>query len=221
MSDSTTSWTEPTRRLTFSPRVRYEGRYGASLVALVLGGYLLLNTNPAQVASGVSGIAALPLDLTVLLAWQFSFAVLVIVFGLAIAPATAARRVAAILIVVVLIVLWAVLTGARVTGTLGPTPPLAGVITTASFITPLVIALGWLIVRERPGLSYLLLVLALIGGVIPFFAVLQATSIATLQVLQPLLTLVLGVGIAWLARVIAGAVQRPAVAVSAEPSAAS
>jgi hypothetical protein len=122
---------------------------------------------------------------------------------------------------VVLIVLWAGLTGARVTGTFGPTPTLAGVITTSSFITPLVIALGWLIVRERPGLSYLLLVLALIGGVIPFFAVLQATSIATLQVLQPLLTLVLGVGIAWLARLIAGAVQRPAVAVSAEPPAAS
>jgi hypothetical protein len=203
-------WIEPTRRLTFNAPITYEGRYGASVVALVLGGYLLLNTNPAQIATGAAGLGGLPLDLTILLASQFSFAVLVIVFGLAVAPATSARRVAAILIAVVLIVLWAVLTGARVTGSFGPTPPVAGVFATTSFITPLVIAVGWLIVRERPGLTYLLLILTLLGGIIPFFAVLQATSIATLQVLQPILALVLGVGIAWLARLIAGAIQHPA-----------
>lgn len=199
---------EPTRRLAFSPPFTYDGRYGAALVSLVLGGYLLLNSNLSPLVLTLAGSGFPPDQLPILIA-QFLFAVAVIVFGLAIAPATSGRRVIAIVVVLILLVIWVLMFAARITGAAGPLPFASGFVTPASFIVPLVTATGWLIVRERPGISFLLLILTLIGGAIPMFLLLVSTATSTVQQLVSApLAAVLGVGIAWLARAIAAAGQR-------------
>jgi len=202
------TWVEPTRRLQFSRRFTYDGRYGAALVSVVLGGYLLLTANVSQLVLAVTGMGAIPTEQVVLLVTQYLIAVAVLVFGLAIVPATSGRRVIAIVLVLVLLVVWTMLVGARVTGASGPLPFATGFVTASSFIVPLVAAAGWLIVRERPAVSYLLLLLTLIGGALPFFFVLNGISSTASYLMALPLAAVLGAGIAWLARAIAAGTQR-------------
>lgn len=196
------TWTEPTRRLTFSPRFTYEGHYGASVVALILGGYLFLNTNLSQLAIGLAGVASYPAEQVAIFLLQFVFAIVVILFGLAVAPATPARRGAAVVAALILIILWTVMFSARITGASGPLPTATGFIASPAFIVPLAVVLGWLIVRERPGITYLVLLLSLVGGAVPFALVLNGASVIVYQLLTAPLVAVLGVGMAWIARAI-------------------
>jgi hypothetical protein len=196
------TWTEPTRRLTFSPRFTYEGHYGASVVALLLGGYLFLNTNLSQLAIGLAGVASYPAEQVAVFLLQFVFAIVVILFGLAVAPATPARRGAAVVAALVLIILWTLLFSARITGAASALPTATGFIASPSFIVPLAVVLGWLIVRERPGITYLVLLLSILGGAIPFAVVMNSAPVIVPQLLSNPLTLVLGVGMAWIARAI-------------------
>ncbi len=202
------AWIEPTRRLSFSPRFTYDGRYGAALVSIVLGGYLLLTANVSQLALAASGVGAYPAEQVVLFLTQFVIAVAVLVFGLAIAPATSGRRVIAVVVVLVLLVVWTMIVAARVTGAPGPLPFASGFVVPASFIVPIVTATGWLIVRERPAISYLLLLLTVIGGALPVFFTLNAMPSTFSYLAAMPLAAVLGAGIAWLARGIAAGTQR-------------
>ncbi len=217
------TWTEPTRRYAYSPRFAYEGHYGASVVALVLGGYLFLNTNLSQLAIGLAGISSFPPEQVAFFLLQYLFAVAVMLFGIAVAPGSPARRGAAAVVVLVLIILWTLLFSARITGAAGPLPTATGFIAAPAFIVPLALVLGWLIVRERPGLSYLVLLLSVLGGAIPFALVLNAMPALVTQLVITPLTLVLGVGMAWIARAIHAAYGSRRAAdpyVDAEPPAA-
>jgi hypothetical protein len=198
---------EPTRRLVFSPRFSYDTRYGASVVSLVLGGYLLLNANIAQLAVALGGIANYPIEQVAYFVVQYLFAILVVLFGFAVAPATSGRRVIAVVVALVLIIVWTLLFTARLTGAGGPLPFASGFFTSPAFLVPLVIGLGWLIVRERPGVTYLFLLLSLIGGAVPFLFVLNAAPAIASQFVSWLVAGIVGVGIAWLARAVAGAIQ--------------
>ncbi|HWM33597.1 MAG TPA: hypothetical protein VNR36_05105 [Pseudolysinimonas sp.] len=201
------TFVEPTRRLPYSARFSYDGRYGAALVAVLLGGYLLLSADVARLALGLAGVIAFPPEQTIVLLLQYLFAIAVIVFGFAVSPAASGRRIIAIVLVLVLLVIWTMLYVARLTGSAAPLPFASGFLTAPSFIVPLALSTGWLIVRERPAITYPLLILSLFGGVVPFLMVLAAQPSAAMQLVQAPLALALGVGIAWLARLIAGAVQ--------------
>jgi hypothetical protein len=168
------TFVEPTRRLTYSPRFTYDGRYGASLVAVLLGGYLILSANLSPLALALGGVSSIPPEQTAYLFLQYAFAVAVLLFGLAVAPGTTGRRVIAAVVALVLLVLWTILFSARLTGAAGPLPFATGFFTAPSLIVPLAGATGWLIVRERPAISYLALLLAFLGGLIPFLLVLNA-----------------------------------------------
>lgn len=204
-------FTEPTRRLTFAPPFTYDARYGASLVAVLLGSYLLLNANVSQVALALSGLGGLPANVTALLVAQLVFAVIVLVVGFLIHPSTPIRRLAAGAIVLIGLVLWIVLSGARITGAVS-LPPLSIVVLAPSFAVTALATAGWLIVRERPAVSYLLLIAILIGGVIPYAMVMAAVDSGTSLLAVTPIAAVLGIGVAWVARAIAAGFSRGAVA---------
>jgi hypothetical protein len=200
-------FTEPTRRLTFAPPFTYDARYGASLVAILLGSYLLLGANVSQVALALSGLGGLPANVIAVLVSQLVFAVLVLVAGFLIHPATSARRLTAAVIVLAGLVVWIVLTSGRITGSI-PMPPLSIVILAPSFAVTVLATAGWLIVRERPAPTYLLLILILVGGVIPYALVMAAVDSGTSLLAVTPIAAVLGIGVAWLARAIAVGLSR-------------
>jgi hypothetical protein len=204
-------FTEPTRRLSFTPPFTYDARYGASLVAVLLGSYLLLNANVSQVALALSGLGGLPANVTALLVTQLVFAGMVLVAGFLIHPATGARRVAAAAIVLVGLILWIVLTSARITGA-AQLPALSIVVIAPSFAVTVLATAGWLIVRERPAATYLLLIVILAGGFIPYAMVMASVDSGTSLLAVTPLAAVLGIGVAWLARAIAAGLSRGAAA---------
>ena len=204
-------FTEPTRRLTFPAPFSYDGRYGASLVAVLLGSYLLLNANVSQVSLALTGFGALPANVAALLVAQLAFATVVLVAGFLIHPATGARRVAAAAIVLVGLILWIVLVSGRITGAI-QLPPLSIVVIAPSFAVTLLATAAWLIVRERPAGTYLLLILVLAGGFIPYAMVMASVDSGTSLLAVTPIAAVLGIGVAWLARAIAAGLSRGAVA---------
>ncbi|MGN6501349.1 MAG: hypothetical protein ACTHKX_00395 [Pseudolysinimonas sp.] len=206
LPDAAPVFVEPTRRYAYSPRITYEGRYGASLVAMVLGGYLLVVSNVSQLAIGLAGLASYPAQQTALFLMQYRFAIAVVVFGLAVAPGALGRRVIAIVVVLVLILIWTLIFMARLTGSV-PLPYASGVITAPAFIVALALPAGWLIVRERPGVSYLFLLASILAGLVPFLFVLAAAPVGVTQWTMAPLALIVGVGIAWAARAVAALVQ--------------
>jgi hypothetical protein len=211
-------FTEPTRRLSFAAPFTYDARYGASLVAVLLGSYLLLNANVSQVAVALAGLASMPPTVTALLMLQFVFAGLVLVAGVLIHPATPTRRLIAAAVIVIGLVLWFVLSSARITGALR-LPPLSLAVLAPSFAVTVIATAVWLIVRERPGVSYLLLILVLAGGFIPYALVMANVDSGTSQLAVTPIAAILGIGIAWLARAIAGGFSRGVTTVPVPPAA--
>jgi hypothetical protein len=206
LAETSPVFVEPTRRYGYSPRITYEGRYGASVVALVLGGYLLVVSNVSQLAIGLAGLATYPPEQTALFFLQYLFTVAVIVFGLAVAPGALGRRVIAVVVVLVLILIWTVIFTARLTGSV-PLPYASGFITSPSFIVALALPAGWLIVRERPGVTFLFLLASVFAGLVPFLFVLAAAPAAMVQFTVAPIALIVGAGIAWAARAVAALVQ--------------
>lgn len=208
-------FTEPTRRLTFTPPFSYDGRYGASLVAFLLGSYLLLNANVSQVGTALSGLGGLPPTVIAVLVLQLLFAALVLIAGIVIHPTTPTRRLVAAAVVVIGLVLWFIVTTARLTGDLR-LPPLSIVLVAPSFAVTVIATAAWLIVRERPGVTYLLLILTIVGGLIPFALVMANVDSGTSQMVIIPIAAIIGIGIAWLARAIAAGLSRGA-AISTAP----
>jgi hypothetical protein len=211
-------FTEPTRRLTFAPPFTYDARYGASLVAVLLGTYLLLNANVSQVTMALSGLGGMPPTVTALLVTQLVFAALVLLAGVFMHPATSSRRLVAGAIVLVGLILWTALSGARITGAIR-LPQLSSVVLVPSFAVIVLATAAWLIVRERPGVTYLLLILTLVGGIIPNALVMANVDSGTSQLTAVPIAAVLGMGIAWLARAIAAGLSRGVVTAPVPPAA--
>jgi hypothetical protein len=196
---------------TTSPAARDGARYGMSLVATLFGAYLLINGSYTQFVSVV--LLGHQAELAPLLLSQFLFSVIVLVFGALVAPASIARRVVAAAIEIVAILIFAVFQPVYLSGG-GPNLGRAGIWFSGGFLTPvflvtLAAAAAWLVLRARPGWTPLFLLATLI---IPFVSVglvfAGVGSTTTPMILNTLCT-VIGVGIAWLARAVAGSRAQP------------
>ncbi|HXH36954.1 MAG TPA: hypothetical protein VNJ54_21440 [Plantibacter sp.] len=172
------------------------GRYGASLIAVLLGGYLLMRTQlpiaMLQPAEATEIILSLVL--------QFVTAAAVLLAGALLAPATLARRLTAIIVIVAAL-------GAHIIGSATvniATPTLlvytALPITTGAFIATAV----WLIVRGRswPTLS-LLVAFAAVPFLIERLSYTGWTGIVRDEVVLAT-TAVIGIGLAWGAAAVDG-----------------
>lgn len=211
-------FTEPTRRLNFAAPFTYDARYGASLVAVLMGSYLLLNANVSQVGMALTGLGGMPPTVVVLLVVQLVFAVLVLIAGLLVHPTTPTRRLVATAVVLVGVVLWFVVSTGRLTGDVR-LPPLSLVFVTPAFAVTVLATAAWLIVRERPGVTYLLLILTVVGGLIPYALVMANVDSGTNQLAVTPIAAILGIGIAWLARAIAAGLSRGVATAPVPPGA--
>ncbi|ACQ80803.1 NADH dehydrogenase (quinone) [Beutenbergia cavernae DSM 12333] len=198
-------WVEPTRATPLQV-FDYSGRYGASLVAVLLGAYLVMNTNmSAFVNLATRGDALLALALGL----QAAFGLAVLVAGLAIAPAPAAHRLLAVAAAVVVIVVAGVVIHLWLMGSVRVAGAWTAAVLSLPGATLFAASLGWLIVRRRPPLTALLLLLALVPGLLNHALRLAGVSGGAVNILlMPLVVAVVGVGIAWAARAIAAGTTR-------------
>lgn len=171
------------------------GRYGASLVAFLLGGYLLLSVNLGFIVQGSRGLgpeAYAPLII----------ALFVAVAAIVLHPASGARRGLALAIFGVGVILILIFTIANLTGGISLGRELGMFIRTVlrwdSVVVTLLLA-AWLIVRRSSPISFVFLPLTVLIGVVGLFMLLQnVPSLFAMNVIN-FVALVVSVGIAWIA----------------------
>jgi len=197
----------PTRT---SPAARTGARYGMSLVAVVLGAYLLIDGNWSSFAAVLrEGDPVLGFFFVT----QLLFGVVTLVFGILVAPAPPERRAIGAIIVVVLVLIYAVFQPLYVSGMIGGGLPIRGfslsIILSPAFLVTLGASAAWLIIRERPGLSYLFLIATIFIPIILTALVFANLTSGLMSVATNVLVAVIGVGIAWGGRAVAGSRARP------------
>lgn len=174
---------------------RRGARYGASLVAVVLGVYLVLQWQPGPLL----GVGAVEPLLAAQIVIQLVLGALLLAGGLAIAPASPIRTVPMALLAVVVIPLAALIVHLRVTGALPGRPIWLWTLLTPGMAALGVAILGWLVVRGRSPFLYVLALGAAIPALVRFGLLLAGVPTPFIWYTDLLLSLVVGVGAAWIA----------------------
>lgn len=169
------------------------GRVLASAVAVLLGGYLLLLAVNSQLPTVFAGYGNVPLAYGVLLVLQLVFAVLVVVFGFAVAPASPARKLIASAIVVVAVIVLLLTIVARLTTGFGGVGNAVTHFTVANpwLIITLSVGAGWLVVRAAT-VGWLALLPALVLSPLPFLFTINSLEFGVQQLVLLALTAVIG-----------------------------
>ena len=168
------------------------GRALASAVAVFLGGYILVQSLLGQLAPALSGYGG-GAEVLFLLLSQLVFAVIVVIAGFFLAPATVPRRLVASLIVVVGVIVTIVSQVARLSSGFGG---IASNLTVgnAIFMVALTVGAGWLVVRSAR-LGWLALLAAVVLIPVPFLFALNGVAYAISQPISLLLFGIVGTGI--------------------------
>lgn len=162
-------------------------------VLAFLGGHLVISPFLSSLPMTVVGFGAGTPALVALLVGQFAFALLVVLAGILVAPASAGAKVVASAVVVAGLVISLVLIAARLSGTLG-LPREASFVLDPFFLTLLVIGVAWLIVR-RARLGWLALVPVVVTAPVPFLITFAGLEGAFTPLVMFTLSGVIGAGI--------------------------
>lgn len=185
--------------LSTSAEYRRGVRYGISLTAVLFGVYLVLQWNPGPLLTFGSS----PPLLMAQSLFQLSIAVLLAAVGLAVAPASPARTLPMALLVLVLVPLSALALYLRMTGWLPPMPVWLWNLMSPGTVALGTALLGWLVVRSRPVLTYVLVLGALLPALGRFAVLIAGAETSLVWYTDLLLSAVVGVGAAWVAALVA------------------
>ncbi|UVY84140.1 hypothetical protein NLU66_00665 [Brachybacterium sp. NBEC-018] len=174
-------------------RERRDGaRYGMALVATVIGSYLLAQWSPV----GFVGFDDPLLRLQGI--GQLGIGLLVLAGGLALAPTALWRAALAVLVVVVPVLLGTVLVIPYLRGDLDMPQPFPRMLD-LSILGPAVGLLGWLIVRGRSPVTYVLVLGFLLILPAQWAVMFYGIPSPVLWGVELVLAAVIGIGAAWLA----------------------
>lgn len=192
-------------------RLRFDrnARYGAALVGVLFAGYFAIATDFSAFIQAANYAGALGTDVPLVDFVEFVLILVLFNTAFALMPTSFGRRVGAMTLASVVLLLWATVGIERGVGNI--TEPVAfwTFVVNQGFITLLVALGGWLIVRERHVVCFVVLLLALIPPIVSRILVDSAfTSGAYILIIQGTV-IALGIGGAWLAVLIDHAMTRP------------
>ena len=194
-----------------SPRVTFDAgtRYGIALVGVLFAAYLNIATGFTTFLQAVDFGGTLGSDDSIVNAVQFLTIVGLYVASFAIAPAPGAHRLAAITLACVVLFLWATLGIERSIGNVTEPIDLWLFVLNQGFITLVVSLGGWLLVRQRHPLAFVVLIVAIVPPIVA--GVLRDASVTSgeYQLVIEAIVMLGGIGGAWAAWAIDGAVRRP------------
>lgn len=192
-----------------SPRVILDAgtRYGIALVGVLFAAYLNIATGFTTFLQAVNFGGTLGSDDSIVNAVQFLTIVGLYIASFAIAPAPGAHRLAAITLACVVLFLWATLGIERSIGNVTEPIDLWLFVLNQGFITLVVALGGWLIVRQRHPLAFVVLAVAVVPPIVA--AVLRDASVTSgaYQLVIEGIVVLGGIGGAWAAWAIDRAVR--------------
>ena len=184
-----------TARVTFDTGTRY----GIALVGVLFAAYLNVATGFTTFLQAVDYGGTLGSDQSIVNAVQFLTILGLYVAAFAIAPAPGSRRLAAITLACVVLFLWATFGIERSIGNISEPVGFWLFVLNQGFITLVVSLGGWLLVRQRHPLAFVVLVVAVVPPIVA--GVLRNASVTSgaYQLVIEAIVVLGGIGAAWAA----------------------
>lgn len=183
------------------PEVRFDrnARYGAALVGVLFAGFLNIATDFSAFIQAANYAGVLGTDVPAV-----DFAEFVLILGIYLAafilmPASGARRLAAVTLACVVLLLWATIGIERGVGNIDHPVAFWTFVVNQGLITLVVALGGWLLVRGRHPLAFLVLLLALVPPLVSVLLVQASATTGAYILVTEGTVIVLGIGGAWLA----------------------
>lgn len=184
-----------------SPRLRFDrnARYGAAMVGVMFAAYLNIATDYSAFIQATNYAGALGTDVPLV-----DFIDFVLILGLYIAsftimPATGARKLGAVTLTCVVLLLWATIGIERGIGNI--TEPVAfwTFVVNQGWITLIVALGGWLLVRGRHPLAFMVLLIAIVPPIVSRALVNASVTSGAYTLVTEAMVVIFGIGGAWLA----------------------
>ncbi len=191
-------------------RVRFDrsARYGVSIGTMLFAAYLTVATDFSAIIQASNFAGSIGSDVPQVNLVQGFTILALFVASACFMPVSAARRVSAATFASTMLLIWAILGIQRGTGNLGDDNALLEFVLNQGVLALLVAIVSWLILRGRHPVSYVVVLVALVPGVEAALLNSAGASAAALAMTQQITVVVLGIGAAWLAALIDGAVRR-------------
>lgn len=174
-------------------------RYGAALVGTLFAGYLAIAVDFSAFIQASNYAGALGTDVPLVDLVEFVLIVALFVASFAIMPSSGARRLGAVTLACVVLFLWAAVGIERGIGNIVEPVALWTFVANQGLIAIVVSLGGWLLVRGRHPLSFVVLVLAAISPVVSRWIVDAEWTSGAYALITQAVVVVIGVGGAWLA----------------------
>lgn len=179
-------------------------RYGAALVGTLFASYLCVSTDFSAFVEAANYAGTLGTDQPLVDFFEFVLMLGLFVASFVIAPTSGYRRLAAVTLASVVLLLWATVGIERGVGNIVEPVAFWTFITGQGFITLVVGLGGWLIVRERHPLAFVVLGLAVIPPIVSRMIVDASWTSGSYTLVLEGVVIALGIGGAWLAVAIDG-----------------
>jgi len=181
--------------------VRFDrnARYGAALVGTLFATYLCVSTDFSAYVQAANYAGTLGTDQPLVDFFEFVLMLGVFVASFITAPTTSARRLGAVTLAAVVLLLWAAVGIERGVGNIVEPVEFWTFVTGQGFVALVVGLGGWLIVRERHPLAFIVLLFAIIPPIVSKMIVDSAWTSGSYTLVLEGVVIVLGIGGAWLA----------------------
>lgn len=174
-------------------------RYGAALVGTLFAGYLNIAASFDAFIQASNYAGALGTDVPLVDLVEFILIVLLYVASFSLMPVSAARRIGAVTLACVVLFLWAAIGIERGIGNIVTPVAFWSFVLDQGFVTLIVSLGGWLIVRGRHPLSFVVLLLVIVPPIVARALVNASVTSGAYTLVTEGMVVLFGVGGAWLA----------------------
>ncbi|WP_404430313.1 hypothetical protein LG299_11455 [Microbacterium lacus] len=174
-------------------------RYGAALVGTLFATYLCVSTDFSAFVQAANYAGTLGTDQPLVDLFEYLLMLGLFVVSFSIAPTTAGRRLGAVTLAAVVLLLWAAVGIERGVGNIVDPIEFWTFVTGQGFIALVVGLGGWLIVRERHPLAFIVLLFAVVPPIVSRMIVDASWTSGSYVLVLEGVVIALGIGGAWLA----------------------
>lgn len=184
--------------------VRFDrnARYGAALVGVLFAGFMNIAADFSAFIQATNYAGALGTDVPAVDFVEFVLILGIYVTAFVLMPATGARTLGAVTLACVVLLLWATVGIERGVGNIDEPVAFWSFITDQGLITLVVALGGWLLVRGRHPLAFVVLLVAVVPPIVSRLLVDASATSGAYTLVSVAMVVVFGVGGAWAAALI-------------------
>lgn len=200
-----------------APDVRFDrnARYGAAMVGVMFAAYLNIATDFSAFIEAANYAGELGTDVPIVDFLQFLVILGLYITSFVLMPTTGARRLGAVTLACVVLLLWATIGIERGIGNINEPVAFWTFVVNQGLITLLVALGGWLLVRGRHPLAFIVLLIVVIPPIVSRILVDVSATSGSYTLVTEAMVIVFGIGGAWLAALIDRLVRRRRAVVAA------